>query len=61
MNNPFKKLFIKIKKFSCKLSFSICRSKCSVNLEGKDKKDKDTEAKPPHPQGESTHRGRETK
>ena len=53
MNNPFKKLLAKIKKFSCKLSFSICRSKCSVNLEGKDKKDKDTEAKPPV----STHRG----
>ncbi len=39
MKNPFKKILEKIKKLSCRLSFSICRSKCSVNLETKDKDD----------------------
>ena len=31
--NPFRRLLDKIKKFSCKFSASVCRSKCSVNVE----------------------------
>lgn len=31
--NPFRRLLDKIKKLSCKFSASLCRSKCSVNVE----------------------------
>ena len=31
--NPFRRLLERIKKFSCKFSASVCRSKCSVNVD----------------------------